>query len=96
MLLVMWQSIPAERGPSFNLVLNSQVRESYLLKSLRALFIYLYTTTTTTTTSLFQFKYSLQSLCPQLVTAIRGGYKRKKGNYIIIHIYLKRTILEAI
>ena len=55
-----------------------------------------YTTTTTTTTSLFQFKYSLQSLCPQLATAIRGGYKRKKGNYIIIHIYLKRTILEAV
>ena len=36
------------------------------------------TTTTTTTTSLFQIKYSLQSLCPQLAKAIRGGYKRKK------------------
>ena len=35
-------------------------------------------TTTTTTTSLFQIKYSLQSLCPQLAKAIRGGYKRKK------------------
>ena len=34
--------------------------------------------TTTTTTSLFQIKYSLQSLCPQLAKAIRGGYKRKK------------------
>ena len=33
---------------------------------------------TTTTTSLFQIKYSLQSLCPQLAKAIRGGYKRKK------------------
>ena len=32
----------------------------------------------TTTTSLFQIKYSLQSLCPQLAKAIRGGYKRKK------------------
>ena len=31
-----------------------------------------------TTTSLFQIKYSLQSLCPQLAKAIRGGYKRKK------------------
>ena len=35
-------------------------------------------TTTTTTRSLFQIKYSLQSLCPQLAKAIRGGYKRKK------------------
>ena len=35
-------------------------------------------TTTTTTTSLFQIKYSLQSLCPQLAKAIQGGYKRKK------------------
>ena len=34
--------------------------------------------TTTTTTSLFQIKYSLQSLCPQLAKAIRGRYKRKK------------------
>ena len=34
--------------------------------------------TTTTTTSLFQIKYSLQSLCPQLAKAIRGGYKRKR------------------
>ena len=32
----------------------------------------------TTTTSLFKIKYSLQSLCPQLAKAIRGGYKRKK------------------
>ena len=31
-----------------------------------------------TTTSLIQIKYSLQSLCPQLAKAIRGGYKRKK------------------
>ena len=31
-----------------------------------------------TTTSLCQIKYSLQSLCPQLAKAIRGGYKRKK------------------
>ena len=28
--------------------------------------------------SLFQIKYSLQSLRPQLVKAIRGGCKRKK------------------
>ena len=35
-------------------------------------------TTTTTTTSLFQIKYSLQGLCPQLAKAIRGGYKRKR------------------
>ena len=35
-------------------------------------------TTTTTTPSLFQIKYSSQSLCPQLVKIIRGGYKRKK------------------
>ena len=33
---------------------------------------------TTTTTSLFQIKYSLQSLWPQLAKPIRGGYKRKK------------------
>ena len=33
---------------------------------------------TTTTTSLFQMKYSLQNLWPQLAKAIRGGYKRKR------------------
>ena len=33
---------------------------------------------TTRTTSLFQIKYSLQRLRPQLAKAIRGGYKRKK------------------
>ena len=42
---------------------------------------------TTTTTSLFQIKYSLQSLCPQLAKAIRGGYKRKKGNCINISVW---------
>ena len=50
------------------------------------------------TTSLFQIKYSLQSLSPQLAKAIRGGYKRKRKlyKYIYIYIYVKRTILEAI
>ena len=35
--------------------------------------------------SLFQIKYSLQSLCPQLAKAIRGGYKRKKKLYKYIY-----------
>ena len=43
------------------------------------------TTTTITTTSLFQIKYSLQSLCPQLAKAIRGGYKRKRKFYKYIN-----------
>ena len=43
---------------------------------------------TTTTTSLFQIEYSLQSLCPQLAKAIRGGYKRKRKLYKYIYIYI--------
>ena len=42
-------------------------------------------TTTITTTNLFQIKYSLQSLCPQLAKAIRGGYKRKRKFYKYIN-----------
>ena len=47
-------------------------------KQLHIIIVSIKTTTTTTTTSLFQIKHSLQSLCPQLAKAIRGGYKRKK------------------
>ena len=47
-------------------------------------------TTTTTTISLFQSKYSLQSLCPQSATAIRGRYKRKKK---ILQIYIYLTFI---
>ena len=43
-------------------------------------------TTTTTTTSLFQIKYSLQSLCPQLAKAIRRRVQEKKENCINIYI----------
>ena len=43
--------------------------------------------TTTTTTSLFQIKYSLQSMCPQLAKAIRGEYKRKKKRKFYKYIY---------
>ena len=39
-------------------------------------------TVRTTITSLFQVKYNLQSLCPQLAGAIRGRHKREKGNSI--------------
>ena len=50
----------------------------------------------TTTRSLFQVKYSLQSLCPQLAKATRGGHKKKENSIIHIYIYIKRAILEAI
>ena len=51
----------------------------------------------TTTTSLFQVKYNLQSLCPQLARATRGGHKRKKENSVVnIDVYIKRAILEEI
>ena len=60
-----WQNLKQERN-----VTNKQLH--IIIVSIKT------TTTTTTTTSLFQIKYSLQSLCPQLAKAIRGGYKRKK------------------
>ena len=50
------------------------------------------TTTTTTTTSLFQVTYNLQSLCSQLVRAIRGGQKRKKKKKITVVLVLLHSI----
>ena len=47
----------------------------------------------TTTTSLFQIKYSLQSLCPQLTKAIRGCANLSRSRYkyqsIIIPVALE-------
>ena len=51
----------------------------------------------TTTTSLFQIKYGLQSLCPQLAKAIRGRTNLSRSRYkyqsIIIPVALESHTL---